>query len=130
VTKLTVDLPIQQFELPTRQELESQRLCGLIRFVLHQRRQSIPSWIHRAADSEYGRSDTLQLTRKWLLQLCSTIEPDELHNWVEQGHHEAIRLSQWLIRENSRQTDFSAVKTNSSRSYGRSLTQSIEKRSA
>jgi hypothetical protein len=93
---LEFKLPVWEFELPTPRELESQLVCGLIRFILHQRHHNIPGWIHRAADSAYGRPDTLELSRQWLFKLGHTISLEELEHWKAQGLYEAVRLNQWF----------------------------------
>ncbi|PWK49864.1 hypothetical protein [Pleionea mediterranea] len=65
-------------KVPTLEEIESTETFTAIRFLLQMKGQVVPSWIHQAADSAYGRPGLQAEGNQILNELMDTIDCQKL----------------------------------------------------
>lgn len=81
------------------QELESVRVCTLIRYLFKCVVKAIPSWIIAASEEYYGNVGRLDEATKILCECCRSLTEEEVEKYIYNAHEKTSRnLASWWER--------------------------------
>jgi hypothetical protein len=81
------------------QELESSRVCSLIRYLYKRIQKETPKWITKAANDYYGNVNRLDEATKILCENLRKLTESEMEKFVYDAHNkEARKLASWWER--------------------------------
>lgn len=81
------------------QELESVRVCKLLKYLYGRLRKSIPTWVEKAAEEYYGNVARLDEVTKMLCECCRSLTLTEVELYIYDAYDSGSRdLASWWER--------------------------------